>query len=119
MGLLNIKKRKTIALYIIIGILYAVLTIYSYIVLANIYIPFFGKRKIWIVFAFVCIIIVSYFEKKKSQQKFIWIFLTGTLITFLTSYIAGVFCLYLHHKDKKIPRTQGDGSLVLTKISKG
>ncbi|MBE7043989.1 MAG: hypothetical protein E7397_00540 [Ruminococcaceae bacterium] len=88
MKLLQFKTRKTLMLYIIIGILHSLSIIYMSILLSEFFsVPFIGNRKIWTVIAMICIISISLFEKKKCEEPYIWIFLSATLITFLTSFL--------------------------------
>lgn len=85
MELLKLKKRKTIILYMVVGLFHCLSTIYisSHTLNGN----------VWAWLAVGCIIIVSLLEKKQRKENYILVLITGVLVTFMTSLFLAVVLL--------------------------
>lgn len=87
MNILTFKSRKTLMLYLIMGIIHSLLTMYVSIPISSFFsVPHTWNRNVWTIIVIICIIAVSLFEKKLYKVKYMWILVTALCTVFITSF---------------------------------
>jgi len=91
MNMLTFKSRKTLMLYLLIGIVHSLLTMYVSIPLSSFFpISHTWNRNVWTVIIIICTIVISLIEKKIYKMKYIWLFVTAILVVFITSFFCAI-----------------------------
>ena len=90
--MLSFNSRKTMILYVFMGIAHSLLTMYVSIPISYFFsLPYTWNRNAWTVIIIICTIVVSLIEKKiYIKKKYIWLLLTAILALFATSFCCAI-----------------------------
>lgn len=91
MNMLTFKSRKTVVLYVFMGIVHSLLTMYVSIPLSSFFpISHTWNRNVWTVIIIICTAVVSLIEKNIYKKKYIWLLVTAILAVFITSFCCAI-----------------------------
>jgi len=85
--MLNFKSKKTLVIYVIIGIVHSLLTMYASIPISSfLSVSHTWNRNIWTLMTIICIMIISLYEKILYKVNYIYILMSAVLVVFMTSF---------------------------------
>lgn len=91
MNMLTFKTRKTVVLYVLMGIVHSLLTMYVSIPLSSFFsISHTWNRNVWTIIIIICTIVVTLIEKKIYKMRYIGLLVTAILVIFISSFCCAI-----------------------------